>query len=331
MRVLVVGNLSIGSNARSLAEGFGQHHEVRMVDTSAWTHPRRFQRDWVLKRYASSLSSKSNSQCIAAIREATTGWKCDVAVFFKTILFEQDALLSVKATRRVHYSPDDVSNPENLSKQYLDAELEWDAVVTTKRHNVPELTSRGVQNPIFVMSAFDPDIHYAKVEQKRFTAGFIGAMRPDRNDLPRLLSHTMRGRYVVAGPKWRRKYPLDIPRVEILPPVMGTAFSDLSAKMHAGLVLLNSANRDTHTCRTFEVPATGVLGIMQRTAEHETLFDEGSAVFVDSLRDEVPTVLERVEAEPRWAAAIAEKGHRVVTTGGHTYAHRASEILERLG
>ena len=62
---------------------------------------------------------------------------------FKSIHLDQDRLLSLPVPIKVHYSPDDVANPENITPAYLDHEHRWDSVVTTKVHNVPELRARG--------------------------------------------------------------------------------------------------------------------------------------------------------------------------------------------
>jgi spore maturation protein CgeB len=99
------------------------------------------------------------------------------------------------------------------------------------------------------------------------------------------------------------------------------------ASVTANLVLLNSANRDTHTCRTFEVPAAGGLFVGERTEEHETLLDDGTECLLFSDTEELNDRLRWCDERPDLARKVAESGHRRIVRGRHRYVDRAIEIV----
>ncbi|SHU37517.1 Uncharacterized protein conserved in bacteria [Mycobacteroides abscessus subsp. abscessus] len=112
--------------------------------------------------------------------------------------------------------------------------------------------------------------------------------------------------------------------------VYGDHFATAVASVTANLVLLNSDNRDTHTCRTFEIPACGGLFVGERTDEHSELLDEGTECLLFSDEAELREVLHWCARHPAQAAKIAEAGHARVTQDAHRYVDRAREIIDEL-
>ena len=331
MRILFVGDLWSGSNALSLAEGFSSNgHDVRSVDTMRWTHPRRMSPAWWEARSSGRVPLNVDRVLERTLKQETEDWRPDLLVCFNTFLFRKRHSSDCPARIRIHYSPDDVSNDENVTKHYLEGESSWDLIVTTKRHNVPELVTRGVRNPLFVWSAYDPRIHVGVPASldRPYTLGFIGAYRPDRSGLPRQMSERIPRQGIIHGPRWRRRYPFGVSGVAMRDPANGSFFRDATSAMAAGLVLLNSANRDQHTCRSFEMPASGLLTLAQRTPEHEELLiDEEECVLFDS-QDDLWEKMQRLGRSPSEFRRIAERGWQRITGGGHTYQDRAKTIVE---
>ncbi|MGV9679881.1 CgeB family protein [Nocardia sp. NPDC003482] len=334
MRILYLGDDWVGSNARSLADGFrAAGHEVLVVDTTAVTLPARLSPAWT---YAKATGRRAPWD-VAAVHDEIDALARDFApdmlFAFKSVHLDQGRLLSVPAALRVHYSPDDVANPENTSAEYLARESEWDLIVTTKRHNVPELRERGARAVAYVASAYDPAWHHpcARRGGERFLAGFIGAQRPDRTGLLVDLARAHGDDFVVYGPGWRRVAPLRRTRAAVRGPVYGERFSLAVAAVTANLVLLNSANRDTHTCRSYEIPAAGGLFVGERTAEHAELLTEGSECFLFSSPAELREILDRCARRPDEAAKVAEAGYRRIVTGANSYLDRAREIVHAIG
>ncbi|MCM6772172.1 glycosyltransferase [Nocardia sp. CDC159] len=334
MRILFVGDDWLGSNARSLADGFRQAgHEVVVVDTTAVTLPARLSPPWLYAKASGRRAPWSVAAVHERIDALAAEFAPDLLFAFKAVHLDQQRLLSVPAALRVHYSPDDVANPENISADYLAHESRWDLIVTTKRHNVAELRQRGAAAVTFVASAYDPAWHHPAARRggQRFLVGFIGARRPDRRTLMIELSREYGGRFAVYGPGWRRIPALRRSRAVVRGPVYGQQFSIAVAAVTANLVLLNSANRDTHTCRSFEIPAAGGLFVGERTDEHAALLDEGTECLLFSSTAELRDILNRCDRDPDAAAKIAEAGYRRIVAGGHRYVDRAREIIHAIG
>ncbi|MEV0247870.1 glycosyltransferase [Nocardia sp. NPDC050712] len=333
MKILYLGDDWVGSNARSLADGFRQAgHEVVALDSTPVTLPARGSAPWVYSKLAHRRAPWRVEALHAEIDRAAAEFRPDLLFVFKGVHLDQRRLLDVPARWHVHYSPDDVANPENISPAYLAHETGWDLVVTTKRHNVPELRARGAQQVLFVRSAYDPAWHQrtARRGTREYLAGFIGVCRPDRRDQLVDLARHYGDRMIVRGPGWRRIPELRTTGATIAGPVYGQQYSTVVASITANLVLLNSGNRDTHTCRTFEVPAAGGLFVGERTDEHAELLRDTVECFLFDEPAELHGILDWCATHPDKAAAVAEAGYQRITGDGHRYVDRAREILGAL-
>ncbi|NUS43128.1 MAG: glycosyltransferase [Mycobacteriaceae bacterium] len=333
MRMLYVGDDWVGSNARSLADAFRQAgHEVIVVDTTAASLPGRLTPAWWYAKSTGRRAPWTHRVLHARIDQVAKDFRPDVLFAFKGVYLNQRRLLDVPCGLRVHYSPDDVANPTTTSAEYLALEREWDLVVTTKRHNVAELSARGARRVLFVPSAYDPAWHRPCARRAARTAlvGFVGARRPDRSALMVELARAYGGDLLLRGPGWWKAPGLRGTGADVGGPVYGDHFSAAVAGVAANLVLLNSDNRDTHTCRSFEIPAAGGLFVGERTDEHQEMLDEGTQALMFTGREELRAAVDWVRDHPDAAAKIAEAGHRRVTAGRHTYRDRAEEILRAL-
>ena len=333
MKILYVGDDWIGSNARSLADGFrSAGHDVLAIDSTAVSLPRRLSPPWVYSKVKHRRAPWVIEQTHRTIEQAASSFRPDVVFGFKSVHLDQARLLEVQAPLHVHYSPDDASNPYNTSPEYLEHESAWDLIVTTKRHNVPELLARGARKALFVHSAYDPAWHRptAKRRATNFDVGFIGACRPDRRGLIVDLARTHGNKMLVQGPGWRRVPELRTSGAHVAGAVYGEDFSVAVAAVTSNLVLLNSDNRDTHTCRTFEVPAAGGLFVGERTDEHSALLVDEKEALLFSDPAELAERLDWCRAHPSEAATIAERGFQRIVDGHHTYADRAKEIIDEL-
>jgi hypothetical protein len=334
MKILFVGDDWVGSNATSLADGFRQAgHDVIVVDSTAVSLPARLSPPWVYSKVARRRAPWDVEAVHRRIERVAASCRPDVLFGFKTVHLDQQRLLAAPAGQHVHYSPDDASNPYNTSPEYLEHEREWDLIVTTKRHNEPELLARGARAVKFVLSAYDPAWHRprARRQARQYLVGFVGACRPDRRASTVELARRYGDRLLVRGPGWRRVPELQASRATVAGPVYGEAFSSVVASVTANLVLLNSDNRDTHTCRTFEVPAAGGLFVGERTDEHAALLGEGTECLLFSDSEELNDILRWCAEHPELARKVAESGHQRIVRDGHTYQDRAREIVAALG
>ena len=270
------------------------------VDSTPVSLPMRLSPPWVYSKIKHRRAPWSVDAVHSRIDSVAGEFRPDMVFGFKTVHLDQRRLLETPARLHVHYSPDDVSNPYNTSPDYLKFEHEWDLIVTTKRHNVPELFDRGARAVKFVQSAYDPAWHHlsARREARQYLVGFVGACRPDRRDEMISLARRYGTKVLVRGPGWRRVPELQFTRAEVAGPVYGEQFSAVIASVLANLVLLNSANRDTHTCRTFEVPAAGGLFVGERTDEHAELLEDKTECLLFSDQAELARHPRMVREQP---------------------------------
>ncbi|MFA6135451.1 MAG: glycosyltransferase [Phycisphaerae bacterium] len=262
------------------------------------------------------------------MREVET-FRPDLVFFFKSNWLDP-ATLAWIADRvlTAHYHPDDYGNPENVSRALEECIPLFGACFTTKSFNVAELLQAGARDAYFVWSAFDPAIHHPVEVSESFDICFVGVKRPERSDWMRsLVAELPDARVAVAGPGWRRS---DLPRAMVRGGVYGAQMSALLNASKVCLGFLNHANRDQHTCRTFEIPACGGLLVAERSSEHLQLFSRGGAILFDGPSGLVDACRQALAAQPKERRRIKTVGHSVVMTGGHTYGDRARQILDLL-
>ncbi len=333
-KVLFVGDAWLGSNARSLAKGFCEvGAEVVHIDTTGISRPRKYGGAWVYLKVRGNRRPADVERVHREIESATRIERPDILFCFKSIHLDQDRLLSLPVETKVHYSADDVSNPVNISPAYLAHESRWDLVVMTKRHNIGDIRARTNKDPLFIWSAYDRAWHhpFPRSAASSRVVSFIGNLGPDRRQLMVGLAERYGRELRLCGPGWSSVPSLRRSDAFVGPGAYGEAFSQEVARASAHLVLLNSDNRDTHTCRSFEIPAAGGLFVGERTAEHEEIIEHEKTGYLFDEEGELLEILERVRNNPEHAAQLARAGYRSITGAPNDYQARAREILAHLG
>jgi spore maturation protein CgeB len=324
-RVLFVGYEMVGSNATSLRNAILRRgHDCLTVDSRLESYQMRAARRAGASHVAAKLRQLWNDELVRAAR----AWRPDIVVVFKGVDVTLDTLAACPGIL-VHYHPDDSSNDANRSAAYAKAEAAYDLHVTTKTHNVAELTARGARSVLLLPCAYDRDWHVPvrRPTVPKFAAGFIGSRRPDRVELIKHVASRWKRKFCVCGSDWRRD-PLLRLSATVSGPQLGLALSIAVAEAPIQLGLLNSANRDQHTCRSYEVPAAGGVLVAERTGEHARLLEEGKEALFFSSRQELEGHLERLIAEPATATRMSAAACRRIRAGGNTYEDRWDTILE---
>jgi hypothetical protein len=331
VKILFVGPTWIGSNALSMANGLlAAGHDVDVIDTSAVNRLTKFSVDWAIRKTTKRHRKTTLDALHVAINRAARTRRYDLLFCYKTIYLSQHLLLETPIPLKIHYSADDVSNSANTTSEYLQNESTWTQVVTTKKHNVSEIEKRG-GSPLFVMSAYDPSWHYRQVTtlNSSFKLGFVGNFRPDRQQFIRELAQRYGSEMLVCGEGWKSDLKLASSGARIHKAVYGPEYSRIISSIEINLVLLNSDNRDTHTCRSFEVPASGGLFLGPRTEEHQLILADGRECLLYSSHTEFEEHLARLEKSPSLIREIADAGHKQIVRSSNTYADRAAEILQK--
>lgn len=210
---------------------------------------------------------------------------------------------------------------------YDDAVLDTrPSIVSYSPHDVATLHRRGLR-AAHVLDAFDHTVPYAPLPSNEVV--FIGARYPDRTQLLVGLHH--RGVPVRAyGRDWSR-HPVDLARTWQLsrpdvPSARGVERSTAYGLSAGAVAALNShTDQDGFTMRTFELPGTGSLQLIDRPDVAE-YYEPGQEVLVFSSLDELVELCERARADKGWSRGIAERG-RARTLAEHTFDHRVP-VLE---
>ena len=261
----------------------------------------------------------------------------DILWVDKGLLIKQDTLTQVKHNSRckylVHYSPDDMLNPGNQSRHYLQALPEYDLHVTTKSYNYHELQELGAKKVIYIQNSFDPEVHkpISLTPEERVAlscdVGFIGAYEPERAHCIKYV--TSKGQPVmVRGKGWTDH---KIPNLTIEDGWFADLdYSKIINATKINLAFLRKANRDLQTTRSIEIPACGGFMLAERTEEHLQLFEEGrEAEFFDSaeeLEEKIRFYLKHVHRRKTIAAA----GRARCIRDGYDNASRLRVIIEEL-
>ena len=195
------------------------------------------------------------------------------------------------------------------------------SIVSYSPQDVAALRERGLRAG-HVLDAFDHTIPFTPAPGDEVV--FIGARYPDRTRL--LLGLHERGVPVRAyGRDWSR-HPVDRARTWELsrpdvPSARGVDRPTAYGLTAGAVAALNShTDQDGFTMRTFELPGTGSLQLIDRP-DVDTLYEPGREVLVFTDVDDLAGLCERARADRTWARAIAERG-RSRTLAEHTFDHR---------
>lgn len=334
IKILFIGDLTVGHCANSLVEGFKNlGPEIRTLDTSQYMRRQIIgSREWFQRKLLKRPSSAWQIDFKNRLYLILLDWKPDIVFCINTIHIPQEIIHGIDCGIKVHLSYDDISNLENVTTDYLKFESYWDVICTNKIYNVIELETRTSSRIIYFQNAYNPRLHIniRPFESRENHFGFIGANRKDRRDLPRQLQRVSPMKAVVAGPRWKRTYPIGLKNILFLPEVIDEEYTRLGNSIQIGLCLLNSANRDQITTRSFELPALGQLIVGQKTQDHEQLLEHGREAFWFETLDEMIDVSKAILENGSFASKIAEAGFKRITTQKNTYMDRAQYILAAL-
>lgn len=193
----------------------------------------------------------------------------------------------------VGYSPDNMAERHNQSRNFLKSLPLYDYYITTKSYTIEALRNMGCKNVLFVNNAYEDTFHfpYAITPQDRVSlggkVGFIGQWESERCQSILFLAENGIPVRVWGGGKWleyKNRHP------NLIIESCGLFSEDYHKALSAfdiSLCFLRKINSDLQTTRTMEIPACGSLLMAERTAEHEKLFVDGKEAVFFSTDDEL--------------------------------------------
>ena len=253
----------------------------------------------------------------------------DKAIFITKNTTEQ---LRESTDKLVHFTPD-CAFYANSSTYFNSSVALYDKLVTTKSfemNNYNQLVS--ANKIVLVTQGFYKQIHRVNqgVEKKKHVL-FIGLCEPSREDLLSFLVEN--GVFVViAGFGWEKfnKKYLSTGRVNYLGSgVFSKEYSQLISSSYFALGCLSKKFPETHTTRTFEIPACGTILVTEKNDELASFYNEDEVVFYEN-KLELINKLNYLFSKPQEMQLIAAKGHSRVHRDGRDYASIIKNVLDEV-
>lgn len=341
-RVLYVGDLNprdYGTCQQRLEAMRDLGHQVVGIDTPYYRGCSRPQKLWrqLRRRFLKRAGDRNVTRQILEHlrREPFDILWLDKPLPVETRVFREATQIR-PGLRIVGYAPDDMMNPANQSREFLDGLRYYDVFFTTKSYNVAELEGLGCPRAVFVGNAYHPALHrpveLSAEERERLggPVGFIGTAEQERaNSIAHLARNGIpvkvwgdhwedfRARsgtnYTVAG---RSQY--------------GETYTRIICAFDINLGFLRKVNRDLQTQRSIEIPACGAFMLAERSNEHLELFEEGKEAEFFSSDDELLDKVRYYLAHPDQRRAIAEAGRQRCIRSGYSNQARIDWMLAQV-
>lgn len=273
----------------------------------------------------------------SALVNAVEKYRPDIVFVEKGLTIRLHTLKTIRSlhpeTRLVCYSLDDMMNPGNQSKYYLQSIPIYDVHFTSKNYNLSELLELGAKRVERTGNAYSPHVHrpieLTEDDKIRFGAdvSFVGGYEADRAEVLNQLAG--RGIFVrVWGNNWDK---FDRPHPDLrleMGPAYGEDYAKVVCSSKILLGFLRKINRDVETTRTVEIPAFGGFLLGERTEAQQALFHEGlHAEYFDSTEELVEKIeyyLKHEEIRKRIAAA----GRRHCIDRGYSYDIEMAKVID---
>lgn len=233
----------------------------------------------------------------------------------------------------IYFSEDDIFVRNNRSKYLRNSLSLFDIVFTTKLRNLNELPSLGAKKTYFVYQTYDPKFHkpvqMSKEEMETWGAdvSFIGTFERDRAEkMLYLAENDIKVR--IWGDNWHR---WNVRHQNLLiegKAALNDQFIKVINSSKINLNFLRKLNRDQHTSRSLEIPASGGFMLAERTDEHLHLFIEGKeAAFFDSSEELLAQVKYYLSHESE-RNTIALAGRKRCLESKYSHHEQVKSILE---
>lgn len=340
---LFVGPLFYGSTAEQRLRALREVESVvAVVDTTRPLYASGFKGPYyrLLARIAGRLSGELNNRIIVrkVIQEVKRSLPQLIWIDRSLVLNPQH----IRELRRIaphlkiiYFTPDDMLNPNNDTRRFIECLSSFDFTVTTKSFHVEELARLGSPRVHFVDNAYDSrdhrPPHFGEAASPRpYDVAFVGGYEAERAASLIRIANTGVSVHIVS---W------DFPQSMRLPPnvcvdrrfLVGNKYAQCIWNAKINLGFLRKANRDLQTTRSIEIPACGGFMLAERTEEHRRLFREGlEAAYFDS-EAELLVAIQTYLKNPQLRERIAEAGRARVLSGRYDYRSRITDTLESLG
>lgn len=332
MRLLIVGNprpTHVGRHFLHAAQALG--HEVELMDVNlASSGPVWWRRVcWHLFGHRPPRLGRFSREVAARCQV----WRPDGVLVTGISPVDEPALRQINAAGIpvANFLTDDPWNAQHRAPWFMRALPHYRHVFTPRHANEGDLHAHGVKGVSWLPFAYAPEdhhppLHVSAEERQRWSGllAFIGGADHDRAAVVRQLARAgvplgLWGGYWAGMPEFSAW-------------AHGHADAETCRKIVASagvnLGLVRKANRDGHSMRSYELPATGGSLLVEDTADHRLLFgqDESAALLFDSDESLVRQARRLLDMSPETRDGMAREARRRVTGGANTYADRLKSI-----
>lgn len=353
LKILYITRLNKGSTGYGYLHGFENLGlAVKAVDTSQWLGNWDISlKERILRKIRRGRMAWNKIQEMnMAIINAADEWKPDLTFFVEDPFILPGTLKHTQqyGLNFVHFQ-DDKFNPACRTYTFFDDLPYWDCVFVTRKVNLSEYKALGVSLVKFIYKAYTPKLYHPvqptndEYAEYQGDVTFIGNFNfPERADyLAEIMSQLPEVKFKIWGHGWqslkRAHYWSKPRRWQTWPRLIRACqyyplwYADMCKAMNANKIVLgflNHYNRDLHTSRTFEIPACGGFMLMERTSEHQALFEEGVEAEYFGSVDEAVKKIRYYLAHDEERQRIAQAGHIRCATSGYSYDDRAKTVID---
>lgn len=220
----------------------------------------------------------------------------------------------------VNWNPDDFFNPKNSSASLIEAMVVYDVIVSSRDHLFQKYLDHGVKSILYLDWYFVPEMHFHHGKEKTIPASFVGSWSSSREKFIGQLTTS----FSIWGGGWERSSRAFRKRHNVQNKILSQLeMSAVFCSSRFNLNLLTHENSDFSNLRFFEVPASGGLLLTERNQiATRYLVDREECLMFSSLEEINQILTGNFDLD-----AIAQAGHRRITSGGYSFASRLDELL----
>lgn len=345
LKVSFVGNLWLGSDARSLKDSLvtqpGVHVDELDLDQFI------IKGDTFSSRLLRKLTNRIQfSRLRHTLQERISQFEPHVVVVYKGNNISAETICDLKdrGIYTVCYFPD--PHPWLYGSVLAEALGEYDLIVSAKSFH-PHLWNEtyGYRNPcIHVSHGYDPVLHY-RATSSSATSFDIVLVAHWKLEYERLMQQVFSDKecaqlsYLIAGNGWSRHSRwTDLPRRAVLSPALfGQCYVDAVrsgtitlAPVWSEVKLQNSfVHGDLTTARTYQLAAANTFFLHRRTAEASLTYDEETEVPMWSEADELIEKIKAFVSQPTLRNRFIQNAHRRAVPS-YSIAKGAEKIISEL-
>lgn len=333
MKILVAGNFQFYSLESSYLRGFRElgldAEPFDMVAARA-----RFKRFGKLGRYLTQFVevepwTRKINRHLAATAIAN---KIDTLVVGGEAEVSAGAIAQLKITlglKAVLIWPDPLVS---LNNSLMSALPLYDYIGSYSKEAIPQFRALGAKNAQWLPLGADLALHGAPppavAPEIKHDVSFVGGWRPEREEA---LTKLARYNVGIWGPEWgkRCKGNAVIQKFWKGRPAVAEEYVGIARASAVSLNVIDPTNYPAANMRFFELPLAGAVQLCSPCPEMDQEFREGREILYFQDAESMLAKIEAVLKNPSRFEPLRSAG-RAKILEGHTYKHRARQIVESL-